>query len=97
MLIVNSCDEINFPRCSWAHFVNFLQPLQFDYYLLETSGSSPGAHDEVMIPYVRDGCWPIKSIEQVSIIYIYVACIVFWKTPGFDRNVSFHILANKVK
>ncbi|KAM3184705.1 hypothetical protein ACTXT7_007801 [Hymenolepis weldensis] len=87
LTIVTSCDEIRFPRCSWAHFVNFVQPLQFDYELLEQSGTSPGISEEYMIPYVADGCWPIKSIEQASIIYIYAACIAYWKTPGFDRQI----------
>lgn len=88
LTIVSSCDEIRFPRCSWAHFVNFVQPLQFDYELLEQSGASPGISQEYMIPYIGDGCWPIKSIEQASIIYIYAACIAYWKTPGFDRQVN---------
>ncbi|VDN97568.1 unnamed protein product [Rodentolepis nana] len=85
--IVSSCDEIHFPRCSWAHFVNFVQPLQFDYDLLEASGATPGISQEDMVPYMADGCWPIKSVEQASLIYIYVACTAYWNTPGFDRQL----------
>lgn len=88
LLIVRSCDEIKFPRCSWAHFINLAQPLQFDYELFELSGSSPDFTREEVIPYLHGNCWPIRSVEQASIIYIYSACSVYWDVPGFDREVK---------
>ena len=93
MKIVRSCDEIQFPRCSWAHFINFVQPIQFDSELFQLSGTAEGIYDEYdMLPYIHGNCWPIKSVEQASIIYIYAVCTVYWDVPGFDREVNLPIL-----
>lgn len=85
---MTSCDEITFPRCSWAHFVNFVQPLQFDYELFGSANPSLLITREFLIPYIQGDCWPIRTVEQASIIYIYAACTVYWDIPGFDRQVS---------
>ncbi|CDS37306.1 acidic fibroblast growth factor intracellular [Echinococcus multilocularis] len=87
LLIVRSCDEITFPRCSWAHFINLAQPLQMDFELFELSKSAPDISTEASVPYLHGNCWPIRSVEQVSIIYIYSACTVYWNVSGFDRQI----------
>ncbi len=87
-LIVRSCDEITLPRCSWAHFINLAQPLQLDRSLLEKSGTADGVNTEYGVsPYLHGDCWPIRSVEQASLIYIYAVCTVYWNVTGFDRNV----------
>ncbi|VDD76797.1 unnamed protein product [Mesocestoides corti] len=88
-LIVRSCDEILLPRCSWAHFINFMQPLQLDLQLIEHSGTVPDvSREKDIIPYLFGNCWPIRSVEQVSLIYIYAVCTVYWNVTGFDREVN---------
>lgn len=87
--IVRSCDEAKLPRCSWAHFINLAQPLQINRELLENSGTAAGVSTEhVIIPYLHGDCWPIRSVEQASLIYIYAVCTVYWNVTGFDRHVS---------
>ncbi|KAL5969824.1 Delta and Notch-like epidermal growth factor-related receptor [Taenia solium] len=86
LLIVRSCDEIIFPRCSWAHFINLVQPLQIDMELFELSRSAPDISTEDSVPYLHGDCWPIRSVEQISIVYIYAACTVYWNVSGFDRQ-----------
>nr|CAH8868300.1 unnamed protein product [Trichobilharzia regenti] len=85
--IVTLCDETKYPRCSWAYFLALMQPTSYNPHLIqkifgdELKKPSDGYF---ITPFIRGGCYPMRTVDQMSLIYIYTVCHLY----GEEKEIA---------
>ncbi|PAA63753.1 hypothetical protein BOX15_Mlig010599g1 [Macrostomum lignano] len=90
--LMDNCNEIKQPRCSWHRFLGLLDPFAIDYYSQLDLGmvtrfdgfsrryENPHTFGPIFyLPYKEKSCYPIRDIDTLSALYIYNFCMRYKK------------------
>ncbi|KAK4475828.1 hypothetical protein MN116_001080 [Schistosoma mekongi] len=96
--IVTLCDEMKYPRCSWGYFLALMQPTSYNPHLLKKIyGEELEAlsNKHFITPVIRGGCYRLRTIDQMSLIYIYTICHLYGEAN--ETNADLKICPNPCK
>lgn len=81
--IIN-CTNINTAFGAWHYFLYFVQP----FGNLENIYTKVDTETCYSTPVLRGGCYPFKTVDQMSLIFIYVYCNTFNRTISDTDDIQ---------